>query len=56
MTTSPETDPDLIGIPAPLPTCAACPHPLDEHDPIGVRFCSITTARGIDRGCACATA
>jgi len=38
----------------PAPTCAACPHPWAEHDPIGVRFCTVTTSRGLDRGCVCA--
>ncbi|MFI1913699.1 RGCVC family protein [Nocardia sp. NPDC020380] len=34
--------------------CAACPHPLEAHDPIGIRYCSATTLSGLDRECACA--
>ncbi len=33
--------------------CAACAHDRDAHDPIGTRFCSVTIARGLDRGCVC---
>jgi hypothetical protein len=35
------------------PGCPACPHPMAEHDPIGVRFCAATEARALDRGCVC---
>ncbi|MCW2698138.1 MAG: uncharacterized protein JWR62_3223 [Modestobacter sp.] len=50
---------------APLPTapltedgarCGACPHPLDAHDPIGLRFCRATRAGDISRGCVCRVA
>ena len=52
MTTSPDTDlPDVPAIP--VPTCDACPHPLEDHDPIGLRFCAITSSRGMSRGCVC---
>ncbi|MDX8034047.1 RGCVC family protein [Lentzea sp. BCCO 10_0856] len=33
--------------------CAACPHPWEEHDPLGVRFCAATTASALPRGCIC---
>jgi hypothetical protein len=33
--------------------CAACPHDRDAHDAIGTRFCSATSAHGLDRGCVC---
>jgi len=36
------------------PACPACPHPLDAHDPIGVRFCRATAAADAEgRGCVC---
>ncbi len=54
MSTTPDTD--LPTIPAPAPTCDACPHPLENHDPIGLRFCGITTSRGMSRGCVCVSA
>ena len=53
MSTTPDTDLPVIPTPAPAPTCAACPHPLENHDPIGLRFCAITTSRGMSRGCVC---
>ncbi|MCO1654023.1 RGCVC family protein [Pseudonocardia humida] len=34
-------------------TCAVCAHDWGAHDPIGVRFCSATAARGLARGCVC---
>jgi hypothetical protein len=33
--------------------CATCPHPLDAHDPISLRFCSATRAAALTRGCVC---
>jgi hypothetical protein len=33
--------------------CAVCPHSWDEHDPIGVRYCTATTAAALSRGCIC---
>jgi len=34
--------------------CTACPHPWDDHDRIGARFCTATAAAGLlDRGCVC---
>ena len=38
------------------PACPACPHPLEAHDPIGVRFCRATATAGLDRGCVCRAA
>jgi hypothetical protein len=35
------------------PACAACPHPWDAHDVIGVRYCSASVTAGLDRGCVC---
>ncbi|MBF6328454.1 RGCVC family protein [Nocardia transvalensis] len=34
-------------------SCAACPHTWEAHDRIGIRYCSATTTRGLDRKCAC---
>lgn len=34
-------------------TCAACPHPWDEHDTIASRFCTATIAGAFSRGCVC---
>jgi hypothetical protein len=33
--------------------CPACPHSLDAHDPIGVRFCRATAEASLERGCVC---
>ncbi|WP_034511470.1 RGCVC family protein [Blastococcus sp. URHD0036] len=37
--------------------CPACPHALDDHDPISLRFCraaaTATAAGGAARGCIC---
>jgi hypothetical protein len=33
--------------------CPACPHPLDIHDAIALRFCRATMSGGKPRGCAC---
>ncbi|MCU1606372.1 MAG: hypothetical protein JWP46_2837 [Modestobacter sp.] len=44
----PAADPD-----ARAGTCPACPHPLADHDPIGLRFCRATTAGAVNRGCVC---
>ncbi|HEY2694774.1 MAG TPA: RGCVC family protein [Pseudonocardiaceae bacterium] len=37
----------------PAGMCAACPHPEDNHDVIGQRYCSATIAGGWERGCVC---
>jgi hypothetical protein len=43
---------------SPLPDdgtrCDVCPHPVDDHDAIGLRFCRATRSTGADRACACA--
>ncbi|WP_434453088.1 RGCVC family protein [Lentzea sp. E54] len=33
--------------------CDVCPHPRQDHDPIGVRYCTATTASALPRGCIC---
>jgi hypothetical protein len=33
--------------------CDVCPHPVDDHDAIGLRFCRATRSSGVDRGCVC---
>lgn len=33
--------------------CAVCPHPLDAHDRIGLRYCTATAASSVSRGCVC---
>ncbi len=37
--------------------CPACPHAVDDHDPISLRFCrataAATTAGTAPRGCIC---
>jgi hypothetical protein len=46
-TAVPASHSDAAGI------CAVCPHPSHEHDPIGVRYCTATTAAALSRGCIC---
>jgi hypothetical protein len=33
--------------------CTVCPHPLDGHDRISLRFCQATQASATTRGCIC---
>lgn len=33
-------------------TCSACAHRVDAHDAIAIRFCAVTAARALSRGCA----
>ena len=33
--------------------CAACDHPLTDHDPIGRRYCLATQQHLLARGCIC---
>ena len=33
--------------------CAVCPHPIDSHDRISLRFCQATQATVTTRGCVC---
>ncbi len=35
------------------PRCDVCPHPVDDHDAIALRFCRATLAAAITRGCVC---
>ena len=35
------------------PRCDVCPHAVDEHDAIGLRFCRATRNAALDRSCAC---
>lgn len=34
-------------------SCAVCPHPMNAHDRIGVRYCSATASGGLNRECVC---
>lgn len=46
-----------IGTPdTPADACPACPHPVADHDPIGLRFCRATAAGSVSRGCVCRSA
>jgi hypothetical protein len=40
---------------AAAPACAGCPHALDTHDAIALRYCRATVAGAFDRGCVCRT-
>jgi hypothetical protein len=59
-TAAPTAIPDRVDAPAPesrdVPGCEACPHPVDDHDAIGLRFCRATLASALDRGCVCPSA
>jgi hypothetical protein len=35
------------------PDCDVCPHPVADHDAIGLRFCRATKNTGTVRGCVC---
>jgi hypothetical protein len=35
-------------------SCAACEHPLADHDATGRRYCAATTNSALTRGCICA--
>ncbi|MFC9838162.1 RGCVC family protein [Rhodococcus sp. NPDC127530] len=35
-------------------SCTACPHSVDSHDALGIRFCAVTSERSLDRKCICA--
>jgi hypothetical protein len=47
--------PDDLTTPAAEAVCGACPHPLDAHDPIGLRFCKATAISGSQRACVCSS-
>ena len=34
-------------------TCSTCPHPLEQHDAIALRYCAATMAAALGRGCIC---
>jgi hypothetical protein len=34
-------------------SCTVCPHRLDAHDRISLRFCQATQASAATRGCVC---
>ncbi|WP_347238219.1 RGCVC family protein [Rhodococcus sp. SMB37] len=34
-------------------SCNACPHSMDSHDALGIRFCAVTSNRSLDRKCIC---
>jgi hypothetical protein len=44
---------DVSSTPAPSAACDVCPHDLDGHDTIGLRFCQATLDGALTRGCAC---
>ena len=47
---------DAVARPVTDGGCAACPHPLDVHDPISLRFCRASEAQATTtRGCVCPT-
>ncbi|MDT4924581.1 MAG: hypothetical protein QOG01_2294 [Pseudonocardiales bacterium] len=33
--------------------CATCPHDVDQHDRISLRYCTATAAGALTRGCIC---
>ncbi|WP_194518677.1 RGCVC family protein [Lentzea pudingi] len=34
-------------------SCTVCPHLWNEHDSLGARYCTATTASALTRGCIC---
>ncbi|XVS62895.1 RGCVC family protein [Actinosynnema sp. CA-299493] len=53
-TDAPAAEVDAAGTTAAAsPRCAACPHPLESHDRIALRFCTATTSESHSRGCVC---
>jgi hypothetical protein len=49
----PLTTPSTAQLDVLATACPACPHPLDTHDAIDLRFCRATTAGSRTRGCTC---
>ncbi|MFD4672567.1 RGCVC family protein [Lentzea sp. NPDC058450] len=43
----------LIVVVDPVVTCDVCPHPWQEHDRLGVRYCTATVAAALARRCIC---
>ncbi|MGW6379068.1 RGCVC family protein [Rhodococcus sp. NPDC055112] len=39
---------------SPPPSCPVCPHSMESHDALGIRFCAATSDRHLDRKCICA--
>lgn len=35
------------------PRCGMCPHDLERHDRISLRFCAATSAASMTRSCVC---
>lgn len=33
--------------------CPACPHTMESHDPLGIRFCAATANGHFERKCIC---
>jgi hypothetical protein len=33
--------------------CSTCPHLLDRHDALALRYCAATMASALTRGCIC---
>ncbi|MFI6096426.1 RGCVC family protein [Lentzea sp. NPDC051213] len=53
MSTSESLTADLADTPDTTGSCDVCPHPRDEHDPLGVRYCNATAVSALPRGCIC---
>jgi hypothetical protein len=51
--TRPEWSPQVTLQPMGDRRCGVCPHAVDHHDDIGLRFCRATRNSGIERGCVC---
>lgn len=39
--------------PALVITCPSCPHRVEDHDAIGLRYCAATLQMTMTRGCVC---
>jgi hypothetical protein len=51
---SPEQAPVVQSVPS--AECDVCPHPIDQHDAIGRRFCRATFEQAFTRNCICGSA
>ncbi|PPK65119.1 RGCVC family protein [Actinokineospora auranticolor] len=49
----PASEPRTALLEAAVDSCAVCPHPWRDHDPIGVRYCTATEASALSRDCVC---
>ncbi|SDP96037.1 RGCVC family protein [Lentzea jiangxiensis] len=45
--------PESLTAPDDAASCTVCPHAWNEHDPLGVRYCTATTASALKRDCIC---